>query len=115
MLDQKGNVLFSLPKGGQFDIDHLQSIVKVFAKLNSLDKGFDVPVRCRDNHYIDRVRIRISKRPDLSLLDHPEQFCLEGIGQLRDLIQKEGPPMGLKYKTLFVGPGIREGALLISE
>ncbi len=115
MLNEEGNIFSSLPKRRQFDIDHLQSIVQVFAKSPLVDHLFHVPVRCRDDPHINGVGIRIPQRSNLSLLDHPEQFRLEHRRHFGDLVQEKCPFIGFKNQSLLICFRIGEGSSFIAE
>ena len=50
-------------------------------------------------------------RPDLALLQHPQELDLEPQAQLADFVEKEGAPVGPPQEANFVGHGAGESAL----
>src|SRR2546423_1094450 len=55
----------------------VQSKVKVFAELASLDELPQILVRCRDHANIQRTRALAANPVELVLLQHAQKFCLK--------------------------------------
>ena len=114
--------------GGQ-----LRDVAGTFAQRGHLDRhDVDPPeevcpeaARCHErrevlvggeNHAgIDGVRLHGPDRLELHRLEHPQQLHLERGRRRRDLVEEDGPAVGLEKLTGAVGDGPREGARNVAE
>src|SRR3990167_9511094 len=115
MLDQEWYVLSALAEGRQFNLHHLESVVKVFTEGVLLYLGREVFVG--STYYTD---VHVECLPSAQafkplFLYGPEEFGLGVRAHIPYLVQEQGTPVGhlkLPYSPL---GGTREGPSLVTE
>src|SRR5579872_3458167 len=73
---QQWQILASIRKLGQADLNHSQSVIKVFAKLAFTYHGSQVPICGCDNPQVQAARSGRANSSNLMILQDPEQLCL---------------------------------------
>ncbi len=115
MLAQQRNVLTPIAQWRQEDRHHIDAEIQVGAKLALADRFFEVLVGGADQSHIDMDRLGPADTFEFPLLQHPQQFGLEGGGNLADLVEKQGSAMGQLEAALAFGGGARERTFFVSE
>ena len=114
-LGQRRNVFGPFAQRGQFDRDHAEAIVEVFAEGLVGDQLFEVAVGGRDDAHVD-VQIAHAAEPLKGRrLDDPQQFRLKFRRRVADLVQKNRAAVGQREKPLLLLHRPRERALLVAE
>ncbi len=115
MIDERQEVVRPLPQGRQFDGDDLQTIIEVFAEAGFKDLFFEVLVGGAHPANVHGPGPGLAEPPDLPVLEHAEEFRLEGKGQVPDLVQEKGPAVGFLDEADLVPRGPRERPSGIAE
>src|SRR4030065_1301107 len=115
MIDQQREVPPPLPQGGVLDGQDAQPIVEVHPEAALFDLFFEVFVGGGNKADIDPPGPGFPDPPNLPLLEQPQEFRLKGQRQVTDLIQKEGPSVGLLEKSRLVPKGPSERAPGMAE
>ena len=91
------------------DRNHVEPIVEVFAEASGGDLLLQILVGRRDDAHVDLDRVVAADRPDLPVLEHPQQLALQLGPHVADLVEEEGAAGGLLEEPALgrVGPGER--------
>ncbi len=108
-------ILESLPQWWQRNLKDIQSIVEIRSKSSRGDLGFDIAVGGSNYPNVDWNRNTTANSLDTSILQNPEQFDLVVEWQLRDLIQKQRPAIGLLKASEPTGVRSGKGSLLMAK
>ena len=76
----------------QLERDHVQAVIKVFAELAGLGKGFQVAVGGGDQTHIDLLRLHRADAADLTFLQYAQQARLGFQWQFADFVENRVPP-----------------------
>src|SRR4029079_9283090 len=95
MLDQGRDVFRSLTQRWNMNFHDIEAVIEVFAKASRIDFVPQVSIRRRQNPDIDPARSRTSDRENFFRFEGSEQFDLEMLGNLADLVEKNGSRSGL--------------------
>ena len=115
MIREEGDVVLPFPQGRNVQREHVQPEVQVFAEAPLADLAHQIDVGGRDQAKIDGDLAAPSDALDLPLLQHTQELHLDRGGDGGDLIQEEGPPMGLLEQPSSARDRAREAALQVSE
>ena len=102
-------------RSGGVQRQHVQAVVKVFAKAAGHDLGLQVAVRRGHHPHIDRHRPGRAHRLDTALLQHAQQLDLHVHRHVADFIEEQGAAVGQLETADAVGMGPGEGALAVAE
>ena len=108
--DEERDVVPPFPECRQTDDDHAEAIVQVGPKLLLSDRSLQIAVGGRDDAIVDLDRAAASDWSNLAFLQDPQQLDLEGRRGFPDLVEEDGPALGLLEDPLGVGDGAGEGA-----
>src|SRR5690606_8979764 len=103
------------PKRRYLKFEFIQAMVKVFAEFTLTNAGDEVIVRSREDAHINLNFFVGSNRLDYPLLYGPEEFYLDFIRKVANLIQKYGSPVGHHKLAHLFGDGTRKRALGVAE
>ena len=87
----------------------MQAVIKVFAELAGLGKGFQVAVGGGDQTHIDLLRLHRADAADLTFLQYAQQARLGFQWQFADLVEKQGAAIGCLDQAGATGAGPGEG------
>src|SRR5262249_17367436 len=104
---QKLHIFLSLAKGWNSNVDDIQAIEQVFTESSFLDFFVKVFVRCGENPHVGVDGPCAAEPLELAILQHPQEFYLNGRTDLTNLVQKERSSVGQLEAAFF--PGIRSG------
>ena len=76
------------------DGEHVEPVEEISAEALLHDVGFEVPVGRANDPHIDWDRLGASDTLDLSFLDNAQKLRLCVEGQLANLVEEEGSPLG---------------------
>ena len=102
-------------KRRQVDLNDVDAVVEVLAEAAFLDGRFQVAVRGGQDAHVDGDFLLAADRPDLALLQGPQQLGLHRQRHLADLVEKQRPALGLREEPLAVVAGVGEGPLDVPE
>ena len=112
---EQDRVPASLPKGGHDQGHHRDAVEEVGAETPRGHLLLQVPVGGGDQAEVDADR-RGSSHPDqFALLEDPQELDLQTQRELAQLVQEQGPSVGLLDPALLERSRPREGALLVPE
>ncbi len=109
------DVLAPLPQGGEGDGDDVEPVVEVFPEAPGLDLLGKILVGCGHEADVDAFRGGGPHGDELSLLDDPQELCLDRGGDVADLVQEQGAAVGLLQEPLLGGDGAGEGTAHVAE
>ena len=108
---QGGQVVEALAQGRHLDRQDVEAVIQVGAKLAAFDRRFKVGGGRGDHSHVTLDHFIGAHRLEFLLLQHPQQFALQGQGHVADLIEKQRAALGdlqLAGASLAIGAG--EGA-----
>src|SRR5262245_55902680 len=103
----RGNVLAPLPKGRNRQSMTAQSVEEVSSQGPGLKERGWISIRDRNETGQNAARSILPDPTIHSLLNHAEKLCLEGVRELRQLIEHERSLIGLRDQSLPLGMGSR--------
>src|SRR5512134_1708804 len=115
MEGESGDVLRSLAKGRDPDLDRVEPEEEVLAESAGGDLCADVRVGGRDHPHIHLKRARGAEPLELAGLQDPEKLGLLADRHVGDLVQEESPAVGQLEASDAVGASVRESALDVAE
>ena len=94
IIGKEHNIRLPLPKRRHNDGEDIEPVIEVFPEFSFLYERFQVPVRSgNDSHINFRGCVAAHTFKGL-LLEHPEQFSLNGKGKVSYLVEKNRPFIG---------------------
>jgi hypothetical protein len=102
-------------RGGRMEAGHVEAVVEVLPEALVGDGGAELLVGGGDDADVDLGGAVLAQAADLALLDDAEQLGLEGDRGLGDLVEEEGPAVGLLEEAPAGGDGAGEGAPGVAE
>ena len=99
-----GHVVAVLAQGRDDELHHRQAVVEILPEPAGADLRLEVAVRGRDHPHVDLLDARGADGLDLALLQDAEELRLEPDGELANLVEDEGPAVGLREEA---APGLR--------
>ena len=90
VLDQHGNVFFSLAQRRNLDGKHVQAIKEVPSKSAGSDRRLQVAIGGGNHAHVRVNRLVSAHTLELPLLQNPQQGNLGLRGKLTDLIEEDG-------------------------
>ena len=115
MLANGRDILAQLTQRRHLDLDDIQPVIQVLAKLVLLHALGQIVMCCTDDAHVHGL---FAGRPHFAhalLLDHAQQLDLHGQRQIRDLVQKQCPAVRSLEKTVAVFVSTGECAFLVTE
>jgi hypothetical protein len=112
---QKRDIFLAFSKARYFDLNDVESVIKVLPKPSRFHVRFEVPKARGDDSDIDVRGLRIAHAPDLTLLEDPQQFNLKIQWELTDLVQKDGALVGLDEETVLISMSVCERSLDVTK
>ena len=103
MRDQVRDVFLVRAKWGQVDLDHLQSVVKVFAKAPCVNFVAQGAVGGGNDAHIHRDLLFAAHRAHAARFYDPQQTGLQGQWHVGNLIKKERAPLGVHKQAVTAG------------
>jgi hypothetical protein len=93
--NEGGNVFSALTKRGQIQVEDGNPEEQIFAEAARFYFLVEVTMRGGDQSKVGGDVALASEATDDALLQHAQKLCLQRRAELRDLVQKECPLMGL--------------------
>ncbi len=94
MRDEGRNIIFPLTQGGKPQPHNIQPVIKILSKPLCFHFSNEIAIGCGDNAEIGASVRKAAYRSKLFLLQHPEQFHLQLVRKLANLIEECGAPVG---------------------
>ena len=110
-----GDLVPALAQRRDRDLDHLEAVVEVFAKLAAQQHGFEIAVRGRDDAHVDGDGLVAPELRELAVLQDVQQLGLERRLHFGDLVEEDRPGVGLLELPDARRGGAGEGAFLVPE
>ncbi len=92
MFRQRQNVTGPFVQSRPAQREDVETIVEIFAKQAILYRFFQIPVAGGDDPHIQRDHLATTEPLHLFLLQHPQQFGLQPLIHLGDLVKQQGAP-----------------------
>src|SRR5512147_893218 len=107
VLHQKRNIFLPLTKRRKKQGQHCKPVIQILPKGLSLHEFHKVPVRRRNNPYINLNRLVPPDPFNFSLLKYPQQLGLKRRSRVGDFIQENRPAIRLFEESTFrsMSPG----------
>ena len=115
VVDQQGDVAGPLPELGQADLDGVDPVEQVLAKLLTADHLGDGHVGGADQAHVDRGRPVGAHADHLAVLQHGEQLGLQRQREVTDLVEEQTAARGDLKAAGPVAARIGEGPLDVAE
>ena len=97
------------------NVDHVDSVVKIFAELAGFYHGFEILVGGRDDTHIHLASFRCSYGKNGSFLQDAQKLYLHGAAHIADFVEKDRALVGgFKYAFLVLN-GSSKGAFHVTE
>src|SRR5690606_29868654 len=112
---ESGNILDALAKRWHLEVDHVQPIVEVLAKLSAFDEALDRSVRGGDDAHVDGASAVLADASHLVLLKDSQELRLQIEARVRDLVEEDRSSGGLLEETDAVAEGAGERAARMAE
>src|SRR5919198_4378781 len=110
-----GDLFAPFPQWRKVDGDHVQAVKQVFAKKTLLHGFFQGPVGRGQYADIESSIVVAAQARELAVLQDAQQLGLRRGMHLADLIQEDGPAVGLLELAQLLALGAGESAGLVSE
>ena len=115
MLEQDGDVIFSLSQGGDLDLDDVDAIEEIFPEFTGLDESTQVVICGRDESEVHLDRFCPTHPHYFAFLKHPQELHLERGRGFGDLVQKNCAAVCRFEVPDLCGYSTREGPFIIPE
>ena len=116
MFNQQRNIFRPLAQRRDVQTQHIDPVVKVFAKPPGFNHLHQVLVRCRQQAQVDRDDPFAADPHDFLFLNHPQDSRLQRQRHFTDFIHEQGSAVGQFHQTDFAAtPGAGERPFLIAE
>src|SRR5262249_44299949 len=112
---QLRDVRAALAQRGQTNLERVDAEVEIFAELVVLDHFAKIAVSGAEDADIGLKRLRLAYSPNLARFQEAEQFHLDILVQLADLIQEQRAAVGHFEEALVIAVGAGECAFAVSE
>ena len=115
MIGEKGHIFQPFPERRHVNMDDVEAVIQVFAKLLQVHHVFQVLIGCGNDPDINGDRVFPTYPVEFIVLQDAEDFGLQGQFHIADFIEKQGASIGLlKFPHFgFYGPG--ESAAFVAE
>ena len=90
-LGKERNILDPVAERRQDDLEDVEPIEEILAERSRGDGSGKVSVRRADHSHVGPARVRVADAFVFAILEKPEQFRLEGGGQVANLVEEKRP------------------------
>ena len=97
------------------DLEHVEAVVEVLAKLPLLERGLEVAVGGGDDAHVGLQSAGTADALELALLEDAQELRLQERAHLGDLVEEERAAGGLLDATDLARDRAGERALLVAE
>ena len=115
MARERRDVVLAIAQGRQLDHDDIDAIEQILAKPAGAHLGLEIARGGNQHARVHAARLLIAYAPDLTLLQHPQQLCLQADRQLADLVEQERAAARLLEQPGFVAGRPGERAAHVTE
>src|SRR5687768_16738358 len=115
MRDEWLDVALPLPQRRNANRGACEAEIKVFAEGAAGDLRPQVAMSRRDEAHVDGARTDAANARDFPRLEHAQKLRLRGGGELADLVQEDGTPIGRLEQPGLRVHGAREGPAFMTE
>ncbi len=115
MAGQRGDVFDALAQCWQWDREHIQAVVEVFAKLLVRHRFQQVLVGGGDHPHVHLALTRVADRLDHPFLQGAQDLGLQRQGHIPHFVEKQRALVGLHKAPYPVGHGAGKRALAMAE
>src|SRR3954453_18663998 len=115
MVSQKQDIFSSFSQRRGTELNHVQAMIKIFAKLFEANGFVDIPIGSRnppDIYLQFQIAAHACKGP---VLQKPEQLGLKGAAHITDFIEKNRATIRFFNAAMFLAKNARKGALFVAE
>src|SRR6266481_1346812 len=107
MLGQRENVLTSFPKRRHMNLKNVESEEKIVTEASLGDTALQILMRGRQNADVEPLGLISPHGQDLIVIQHPQQFGLNGKGNVGGLVEKKRAAVGQRQqpRAILRGPG----------
>ena len=113
--EEKSDIFDPFPKGRHRDVDDVEPVIEILAKLIMADAFQEVAVGGGKDPRVDGNGAAVADAFETAVLEYMQQFGLQGDGQFPDLVQKNGAAVGELESPQPLVVGASESALGVSE
>ena len=99
MIGEKQDVLFPVPQGRQCNETRRLSGRTGLRETAGLDEITQIGVGCGNNFHIDCLALGRTERPELLILQYPQQLALHHHTQRVDLVEKQRSAVGFMQEA----------------
>src|SRR5574341_279991 len=114
-LADDGDILRTFPQRGDFDLDDVEPIEKIFPEPPLPDRAFQVHIGGREDAHVRSPGCGGPHALVFPFLEEAQQLRLEREGQIPDLVQQEGPALASGDASGVIADGAGERPLDMSE
>src|SRR5260370_5238772 len=105
----------SLVRGRPTTLEGVDAEIQVLAKLVAADHGSQIAVGGAQNTDVGAEGLRLADPANLAGFQEAQQFDLDVLVQLADLVEEQGAAVGNLEETLVIAVGAGERALAMAE
>ena len=113
--EQQDDVLATVAQGWHLDGDGVEPVVEVFAEASLADGFLHVDVGGSHNAHVGLADLCAAHADVFPTLEHSQQSCLCGHGQLAHLVEEDGALVGHAEIALALADGACERPFLVAE
>src|SRR5215475_1128333 len=113
--NQQGNIFGALTQGRNANRKNVQSVIQVAADLPGLRHLLQIAIRCRDESYIDLLRVGAAQALKLSFLKGAQELRLDFGGNVANLVQEQRALVSQFESTDLLRDSTSEGSPLVAE
>jgi hypothetical protein len=114
-LGKQSDVVPPLPQRRQPDANNIDSVKQIATKAAVLNHCIDISGRGGDNPDVDRGLLAGANPANPPLLQHPQQFGLQGRRQFSYLVEEQCPPVSHLNQADAAGISSSEGSPLMAK
>ena len=112
---QGGDIFMAFPQERKTNGNDVQTIIKIFSKCPLFDHLLQVPIGSGNEPDINLFGFCSSHGRKLSLLQYPQEFCLNGQADIANLIEKDRSAVGHLEKSRLGRHRTGEGSPDVTE
>src|SRR5215204_29763 len=94
MLNKSRKIILALTQRRHPNIDHVETIKKIFSETTRFDRGIEIHICQRDQTSVELYRLASAQTLKLTHFDHAKQFRLSIGRQMRNLIENNCSLLG---------------------
>ena len=107
MADEEFHVSLAFAKRRQVDREHIDAVVKIFAKAAGGDLDAQVAVGGGDEADVDAAFFDRTDAAERAVFEHAEEFGLQAAGEVAEFIDEQRAAVGDFEQARFAGRGAR--------